>query len=166
MTRNYTLVRSYLLEPENLRKTLYKIDAARSETWRNGWSTSQLEEKCKKINAKYRDRVKDISDRIERIDDKNLRILLRKRYLEFKTGQEIMRIMNWSEKFVRSLHERALMNMEIILLEDGIFTFVDPMADMVADYQDGYEKGRGEGLCKGRKLGYTFGYANGYNRGI
>lgn len=169
MRRNYTAVRSYLLEPENLRKTMMAIDGTRSETWRNGWSTAQLEEKYKKASREYSSTVKAITEKISRIDDEKLRVILKKRYLEFKTGVEIERTTGWSEKFIKSLHERALMNMEIILLEDGILSFVNPKADMMAEYKDGYWKGysegKTEGYVAGREEGFEKGYDTGYNRG-
>ena len=165
MMRNYTDTRSYLLKPENLQKTLIKIEHARSETWRNGWSTTQLEAKYKKTNREFHQIKEEIKEKIGRISDEQLRIVLVKRYLEFKSGVEIMRITGWSEKFVKHLHERALMNMEIILLEDGILSFVDPEADMRADYQDGFNRGKSEGYKNGYACGYENGYEEGYERG-
>ena len=165
MRRNYTETRSYLLKPENLQKTLVKIEHARSETWRNGWSTTQLEAKYKKTNREFHQIKEEIKEKIERISDERLRIVLVKRYLELKSGAEIMRITGWSEKFVKHLHERALMNMEIILLEDGVLSFVDPEADMRAEYQDGFNRGESEGYKNGYECGYEDGYEEGYERG-
>ena len=170
MRRNYTAVRSYLLEPENLSKTMAVINGTRSETWRNGWSTDQLEAKYKKASKEYSSTVKAINEKINRIDDERLRVILKKRYLEFKTGAEIERITGWSEKFIKSLHERALMNMEIILLEDGILSFVNPKADMMAEYEDGYckgySKGKSDGYKAGREDGFEDGYDQGFSRGV
>ena len=164
MKRNYTATRSYLLQPENLQKTIHAINDTRSETWRNGWSTTQLEKKYKKTSGDLK-RIKDeIREKIDRISDDKLRVILVKRYLEFKSGMEIQRVTGWSEKFIKSLHERALMNMEIILLEDGILTFVNPEADMMADYEDGLKRGRHEGYQKGYGEGYDNGYEEGYER--
>ena len=169
MRRNYTAVRSYLLEAENLRKTMQVINGTRSETWRNGWSTAQLEAKYRKASKEYSSTVKAITEKINRIDDEKLRVILKKRYLEFKTGAEIERITGWSEKFIKSLHERALMNMEIILLEDGVLSFVNPREDMMAEYKDGYLKGysegKNDGYAAGREDGFEKGYEKGYSRG-
>ena len=78
MRRNYTAVRSYLLEPENLSKTMAVINGTRSETWRNGWSTDQLEAKYKKASKEYSSTVKAINEKINRIDDERLHYILSK----------------------------------------------------------------------------------------
>ena len=101
MTRNYTTTRTYLLQPENIRKTLYIISNARSETWKDGWSTSQLEGKYKNTNGELRKICDEIREKISRIDDEKLRIVLTKRYLEFKSGAEIEKVTGWSAKFVK-----------------------------------------------------------------
>ena len=66
---------------------------------------------------------------------------------------------------MRQMSERALMNMEVILLQDGILGFVDPTADMMRDYEDGKRRGFDKGKAEGYASGYDAGYSAGFKRG-
>ena len=162
MTRNYTEVRKYLLSPVNMRKLLPMIETARSETWRNGWSTEQLVKKRKYIGQKLQERVERIQEEIDKIEDGRLRVFLTLHYVQYKDIQEIQDETGWNDKFVRSIHNRALMNLEIILIEDGILSFVDPKSDMMRDYEDGHS----DGYSEGKKAGYSEGHEAGYREGV
>ena len=135
MTRNYTLTRSYLLQAENLHKRMALISQARSETWRNGWSTSQLEEKYKKANAEYHSIVEEIRGKIERIEDERLRIILKRRYLGFRSGAELT--------FVDPM--------------------ADLMKEYQDGYAEGKNEGYREGYDSGYSEGYDCGYNRGEN---
>ena len=161
MTRNYTEVIRYLSSPVDMGNTLSLIENARSETWRNGWSTRQLEEKRRTIGRKRKERIEEIREKIGKIDDPRLRIFLDMRFVQNRDYEEIKRKTGWNDKFVRHIHERALMNMEIVLVEDGVLTFVDPKADIMRDYEDGFK----EGLAAGRKKAYSEGREDGYSEG-
>lgn len=165
MTRNYTAVKMYLLSLKDKGGELNAINETRSETWRAGYSTQELEKKYSRESGEYRRIKEEIAGKISRIGDKRQQYILTQHYLRFKSGADIERMTGWSEKFIRNMHQRALMNMEIILLDDKILTFVDPKADMMADYEDGYKKGYEEGRSAGYNSGYEKGYGKGYQMG-
>ena len=165
MTRNYTETRRYLQRVENKYQSIERILQAERETRTAGGSTSDLESKRLSESRAYCRLCEEVEKKIDRIGEDKLRIILKRRYLKFQTGNQIRSSMGWSEKYMRQMSERALMNMEVILLQDGILGFVDPTADMMRDYEDGKRRGFAKGKAEGYASGYDAGYSAGFKRG-
>lgn len=165
MTRNYTETRRYLQRVENKYQSIEHILQAERETRTAGGSASDLESKRLSESRAYCRLCEEVEKKIDRIGDDKLRVILKRRYLKFQTGNQIRSSMGWSEKYMRQMSERALMNMEVILLQDGILGFVDPTADMMRDYEDGKRRGFDKGKAEGYASGYDAGYSAGFKRG-
>ena len=63
---------------------------------------------------------KEIEGIIDKVDDDNLKILLRLRYLEFKKWRTIEHILNYSEQHIHRLHNKALKEVNKILKDVSI----------------------------------------------
>ena len=63
---------------------------------------------------------KEIEGVIDKVDDDNLKTLLRLRYLEFKKWRTIEYILNYSEQHIHRLHNKALKEVNKILKDVSI----------------------------------------------
>ena len=151
MRRNYTATKEYLLSVQNQERLLSRIRRAMDSQRTDGKSTREMERVYLKHFSIYQKTKSEVEARIDRVDDEDARWVLRLRYLKYKTGPEIMKVGGLCEKGVKSIHERGLALMEIILVEDGYLRYVDPAEDMMAEYNEGYQCGFREGYLKGRK---------------
>lgn len=67
------------------------------------------------------DRIrKEIEGVIDKINDDNLKTLLRLRYLEFKKWRTIEHILNYSEQHIHRLHNKALKEVNKILKDVSV----------------------------------------------
>ena len=66
-------------------------------------------------NIKIEELKKEISCVISRVEDENLRDLLRLRYLEFRKWVDIAYILHYSEQHIHRLHNKALKEINKIL---------------------------------------------------
>lgn len=72
-----------------------------------------LAENCSKLAEEAERCKKEIIDAIEKIEDKNSRIVLRYRYILFLTYPEIAKRMNYSMTRIYELHRNGLKLLEI-----------------------------------------------------
>jgi len=72
------------------------------------------EQITKKLGELYATKI-EISETISRVDDGKSRVLLRMRYLEYKSWGEIANEMDYSERNVHYIHEKALEEVKDII---------------------------------------------------
>ena len=158
MHRHYTATREFLLQGEKQYRLLRKIAHSIDEHQINGCGTSGLEQHYKEQRQQYSEIKKLIASKIDRITDEKERNYLIEHYLHHKPDNNIIILNNYTNRFLRLLRDRACMDLEIVLLEDGILTNIDPTVDITSDYEDGYADGYEQGKIDGLGLNAERGY--------
>lgn len=61
-----------------------------------------------------------VSNEIDKINDRASRIILRERYLNLKTFEEIAKTIDYDPRYTHTLHGKALIHFKEIMLEHGM----------------------------------------------
>ena len=150
MRRNYTQVKIFLRKAGDKRDQLRMLSRQHDDRWTDGLSTTEIEKKYLETNQEYHRAVDLIRTEIEKLADEKEQLILKQRFLGFKSGYEIQNVMGGSEKHIKKLYDRARQSLELILIEDGLMPYQDPANDMMEDYRDGYRAGFRRGFEQGK----------------
>lgn len=80
----------------------------------------EAEEEINREVDQFVDTKMDISKTIAMVRNENYRLILEKRYLCFMTWEQISLDMNYTNRWLRKMHDRALDVVGRILLERGV----------------------------------------------